>query len=122
MKYCRDCHKEIESGSLCPQCKEKNLKRIQSLRQYRKENNLCHQCGKELIFRDSRCQICYEKNKEYRKNRYDRLRDAGKCIYCGNVAADKPSGGKYTMCNDCWEKEKFRRIQKGLPIFWKRKQ
>lgn len=73
----------------------------QALRQYRREHQLCIQCGHPAIPSQRRCESCVAKDKERRK-RYV-TRDANLGICCSIGCSNKPKPGR-KYCDTCSQK------------------
>ena len=77
---------------------------MKKLYEYRKENQLCCQCGKQderTLSGRTMCESCYDNKRKSRKYR-DQIRfKKHECIICGKVDARTLAGRR--MCEGCAE-------------------
>ena len=108
----------IPGTKYCEVCKATNIESKRKKLEYRKRNNLCRECGKPL--RDDKHATCAECRQKIRarcsknraklnKERYDELREEGRCVSCGNWA--EPGRARCKAC----QKKNNERIQKCDP-------
>lgn len=101
---CVHCQKTaaVPGFSYCEKCREYGRQssklRNDARYKYRKENNLCTSCGKELDNDTRHCDICLENKRQQTKIIRDQRRDQKLCILCGKEPIK--SGGK-TYCEPC---------------------
>lgn len=58
--------------------------------------NVCHDCGTSGV-KGSRCPPCRERHRLQERKRKERLRDEGRCIFCGDLLGER---GR-TLCGRC---------------------
>lgn len=120
---CVRCGEKVEEErkgkSICFKCKEKDAKRAQATREFRRNMGFCPRCGVNKLFGDERnCPECRAKNEIYftkqredkekyysyesnrRKCKRDKNRENGLCTLCG---CKKESDG-HVICYYCRKK------------------
>ena len=103
---CPQCseHRPLEPGfKRCAECGAFNRAKSRARYELRRSAGLCVKCGAPTEGGRAKCPACMakvrndKKNIERRKRDYHRLKDAGKCVRCGERWAEP---GK-TMCRQC---------------------
>jgi hypothetical protein len=62
-----------------------------------KRRGRCPWCGQPCQRARRHCARCLAWNRVYQRTRYDRLRQAGRCVQCANVDVERP----YARCAAC---------------------
>lgn len=67
---CGICGTVKTEGAMCKRCRNERNKKRKELRQYRKDNGLCRDCGAKMADEDlkkhyTRCSSCREKSRQY---------------------------------------------------------
>ena len=98
-KLCILCGKPAHNRTLfCETCRSAHNNRFRVVAQYRKANNLCHDCGGKIDRPNfTRCSKCAERQHKSFAKLVASRHEKGLCR-CGNPATI----GK--VCNDCWFK------------------
>ena len=88
----------VDKILFCETCRSAHNERFKKIAQYRKEHNLCHDCGKGIDRPEfTRCSKCAERQHKSFAKMVTSRHENGLCR-CGNPATI----GK--VCNDCWFK------------------
>lgn len=110
--HCGGKRMVIPGHKYCDVCKATNIASKRKKLEYRKANNLCRECGKPLgEDKHATCEECRQKIRarcgknraKLNKQRYDELREEGRCVSCGNWA--EPGRAR---CKECQNKNNER--------------
>ncbi len=101
LAICREMKRgRMPKGFISAVVTKKQTRRMLYLAMKRKRGE-CSHC-KNHSGEDSMCQTCRDKNRKHLKDRYQRLKDQGLCVYCRRPAEVK------LLCRKCSEKKATR--------------
>jgi len=104
MKKCLLCNNPAVQGrSKCEKCLSYARQTQVKIRQFRKDNHLCMQCGKRPpLSTNVHCEPCRKKIRENGRKRYAKRVSTGLCIDCGKKVKEEG----FSICSNCIEKRK----------------